>query len=166
MEPNDPVEKARRSGRWRHALFQVAVVVKGIDGVLELLGAVLLLVLGPGGIGDTVRFLTQHELAEDPHDLLARLLIRHTQQLGSATIHFAAAYLAVHGVLKVWLVGGLLRGRRWVFPVAMLFLGLFIAYQLFRLSHHPGAGLAFLTVLDVVILVLVWREYRALPKPS
>jgi uncharacterized membrane protein len=153
-------------GRWRHRLFQVAVVVKGIDGVLDVLGAVLLLAFGPVGVGGVTRFLTQHELGEDPGDLLAGLLVRHTQGISVATVHFAAAYLSVHGLIKIWLASTLIRDRRGVFPVALVVMGLFVAYELLRLHYYPSGALAFLTALDVMIIVLVWFEYRALAAAS
>ncbi len=159
---NAPVTGATRAP-WRHRLFQAAMVVKGLDGVLEVAGAVLLLTFGPGGVTGAVRFLTQNELAEDPHDWLAGLLVRHTQDVAAGTVHFAAAYLFFHGLIKLWLVGGLLRERRWVFPVALVLMALFVVYQVVRLTHHPGGGLLFLTVLDVAIIGLVWWEWRALP---
>ena len=36
----------------------------------------------------------------------------------------------------------------------------FIGYQLYRISLDPTAGLIALTVFDVVIVLLTWREYR------
>ena len=169
MSDRAPAEESPsgKAGRWRHRFFRIAMVLKGTDGVLEILGAVLLLVFGPAGVRGVARFLTQHELAEDPGDVLAGLLVRHTQGIGVGTVHFAAAYLLFHGLVKVWLVSGLIRERRWVFPVALVFMGVFVVYQIVRLHYHPSGGLVFLTVLDVVIMVLVWFEYRALePAPT
>ena len=169
MSDRAPAEESPsdRAGRWRHRFFQLAMVLKGVDGVLEILGAALLLAFGPAGVSGVARFLTQHELAEDPGDAFAGLLVRHTQDIGVATVHFAAAYLLFHGIVKIWLVSSLIRERRWVFPVALAFMGLFVVYQLVRLHSHPSGGLVFLTVLDVVIMVLVWFEYRALaPAPT
>lgn len=143
----------------RHRLFRWAVILKGIDGILEVVGGTLLLLLGAHGLSGVVAFLTQHELAEDPRDLLAGFLVRSTRGLGVASVHFAAAYLLVHGITKVGLVAGLLRGRRWVFPAALVILGLFFLYQTYRTIVGPSAALAFLMVVDAVILVLIWREY-------
>jgi len=151
-----------KTGLWRHHLFQLAMVLKAVDGVLEILGGVLLLAFGPAGVSGAVRFLTQHELDEDPGDLLSGLLVRHTQNIGVATVHFAAAYLFFHGLVKIWLASTLIRDRRWVFPVALVLLGLFVSYQLVRLHYHPSGGLAVLTAVDLAIIVLVWFEYRAL----
>lgn len=40
-------------------------------------------------------------------------------------------------------------------------LGLFIAYQVYRLSYHFSLGLLLLTIFDAVIVGLTWREYRS-----
>lgn len=147
---------------WRHHLFQLGMVVKGLDGVLEIAGGVLLAVLGSTGVGRTVAFLTQHELSEDPRDPLARWAVDRFGHLAAGTVLFAVAYLLVHGAVKVVLTAGLIRGRLGVFPWALGFLGTFVLYQGYRLTVQPSAGLAALTVLDLVIMVLVWREYEAL----
>ena len=137
------------------------MILKGIDGLLEVVGGVLVLIFGAPGVGGVVAFLTQHELAEDPRDLVAGFLVRHTEHLGVATVHFAAAYLLVHGIIKVGLAIGLLRGRRGVFPLALAFLGLFLVYQGYRMLLMPSAALAVLIVVDAAILALIWKEYTA-----
>ena len=150
----------------RHRLFRWAVVLKGIDGVLEIVGGALLSVFGKHGVSGAVAFLTQHELAEDPRDFFAGFLVRHTHALGVASVHFAAAYLLVHGLAKVGLAAGLLRERRGVFPAALAFLGLFFLYQVYRLIIDPSAALAVVMLTDAAILLLVWKEYVATsPRP-
>jgi uncharacterized membrane protein len=151
----------RDPGWWRHRLFQVGIVLKGLDGVLEVAGGVLLVVLGPAGVSRVIAFLTQHELSEDPRDAVAGWVVDHFGHIGAGTVHFAAVYLLVHGVVKVVLVAGLIRERLGIFPWALGFLGTFILYQGYRLLILPSAGLAFLTALDLVIMALVWREYEA-----
>jgi uncharacterized membrane protein len=39
-------------------------------------------------------------------------------------------------------------------------LGLFVIYQLYRFSHTHGLGLIALSVFDVIIVVLIWHEWR------
>lgn len=58
------------------SVFVVSLILKGIDGVLELIGGVLLLVIPADKIGTFVQIITQHEIAEDPDDLIANA-IRH-----------------------------------------------------------------------------------------
>jgi len=39
-------------------------------------------------------------------------------------------------------------------------LTLFIAYQLYRISYTHSLGLIFLTLFDVFVVWLTWKEYR------
>ena len=71
-------------------------------------------------------------------------------------------YLLAHGLAKIILVAGVLTKQRWAYPAAIGFLCLFICYQLYRLSFHASAGLALLTLLDIAIVGLIWREYHML----
>ncbi len=48
--------------------FKISVTIKGIDGALEIIGGAILLFVRPDTIQDVARSLTQHELAQDPHD--------------------------------------------------------------------------------------------------
>jgi uncharacterized membrane protein len=48
--------------------FKIGLVLKGLDGILEVAGGILLLFLSPHAIEHIVRTLTAHELSEDPHD--------------------------------------------------------------------------------------------------
>jgi len=54
----------------------------------------------------------------------------------------------------------LLRNKLWAYPVSLVVLGLFIVYQLYRFSYTHGFGLIVLTVFDVFVMGLIWREYR------
>jgi uncharacterized membrane protein len=58
------------------------------------------------------------------------------------------------------LVAALLTNQLWAYPWTIAFLGVFIGYQLYRLSLKPSVGLTALTIFDAVIAWLTWREYR------
>ena len=64
-----------------------------------------------------------------------------------------------HGVVKVALVVALLLNKMWAYPWMIVVLLVFIGYQLYRIALSPTAGLIALTLFDVVIVVLTWREY-------
>jgi len=143
-------------------LFRIGIGLKGLDGILEITGGLLLEILGTRAVSTAVTFLTQHELSEDPHDFLANIFVRFSDHLQVGTVHFAAMYLLVHGLVKIGLAAALLKERLWAFPMGMGFLGLFILYQLYRFNFTHGIGLGLLTILDAGVLLLVWREYLAL----
>ncbi len=160
VDPPDPV--AASAPRRRDALdttFDIALVLKGLDGLLELVGGILLLVISPDSINHLAQRLTQHELSQDPNDFFAHHLLRLTSNLHH-TQTFGALYLLTHGLVKLVIVYGLLRRQRWAYPVAFVFLGGFVVYQVYRLTYAPSAGLAVLTVFDLFIIWLTWREYR------
>ena len=140
--------------------FEIGIILKGLDGLLEVIGGVLLLVVSPATIDHLVTSLTQHELSEDPHDFLATHLLRTAHGLTGSAVLFGAVYLLAHGLVKVILVTALLKNQRWAYPWTIAFLGIFIAYQLYRLSFHPSVGLMALTILDALIAWLTYREYR------
>ena len=140
--------------------FRVILIFKGLDGVLELVGGVLLLLVSPQQIGAMARVLTQHELSQDPHDLIANALVRSTSNLSASASLFGAVYLLLHGLVKVVLVWAVLQDRLWAYPWMIAFLLVFIIYQVYKILVSFSWGLALLTAFDIFIVWLTWREYR------
>src|SRR4029453_984176 len=120
----------------------------------------LLLVVSPVTIDRLVTSLTQHELSEDPHDFLATHLLKTPHGLACGAVLFGAVFLLAHGLVKVILVAALLKNQLWAYPWTIVFLGVFILYQVYRLSLKASVGLTALTIFDAVIAWLTWREYR------
>ncbi|MGN6788606.1 MAG: DUF2127 domain-containing protein [Rhodanobacteraceae bacterium] len=146
--------------RIAHLAFVAGMILKGVDGCLELIGGMALLLTSRAEIRHAVAWLARQELAADPTGFFADRTASMAQHLTAGTQHFATAYLLVHGAIKLVLVAGLLRGIRWVFPTALAILTVFIGYQLYRLTVRPSWLLGTLTLIDVVVVLLVWREWR------
>src|SRR6267378_2950057 len=143
-----------------HTLFLLSVWTKGIAGIVETIGGLLFLFIPKSGLSALVIFLTAPELAEDPSDRVATILQRIVQELGADTKRFASSYLIVHGLIKVFLVAGLLGGRLWSYVVSLWFLGAFIAYQTDRFLFTHSPWLIALNIVDLIVAFLIWREYR------
>lgn len=148
------------NGKTVHFLFDIGLIGKAIDGMLEIIGGIALLVVSPGQIDGLLRMITLHELAKDPHDLVANLLLHAAQHLASSTQAFAAFFLLWHGAVKVGLVWALFRKYLWAYPVAIFAFALFLAYQLYRYSHTHSVWLAVLSALDLFVIAITWLEYR------
>ena len=140
--------------------FEVSIILKGLDGLLELVGGVLLLAVSPATINHVIARLTQHELSEDPHDLIATRLLHFGNGLTGSAVRFAAVYLLVHGIVKVFLIVALLRNKLWAYPWLIITLVVFIVYQLYRIALVPTVGLIALTVFDAFVVWLTWREWQ------
>jgi uncharacterized membrane protein len=140
--------------------YEVGILIKGIDGTLELIGGVLLLTLSSGTILHLTNWLTQSELSEDPHSFVASHILHVGMRLANGHTAFAAAFLLVHGAVKVGLVTCLLLNKLWAYPVAVVALAGLLVFQMYQLIVSPTFGMTFLTVLDVAIIWLVWREWQ------
>jgi uncharacterized membrane protein len=145
--------------KWLRRFFQIGVVFKGVDGVLETAGGALFLMVSQTKLTHWVFSLTRPELLEDPDDLIANALRHAFSHLSTGGKWFGGIYLLVHGAIKIILVVCLLRGKLWSFPTAIVALAVFIGYQVYRLSAHFSWMLLFLTILDIIIIMLIWHEY-------
>ena len=146
--------------RTLHRLFEIGVLLKGAHAVIECVGGLLLATLSVDNIVSIVNALTQEELVEDPNDVIAGYLLRAAHNFSLGSKNFYVFYLISHGVVKLALVYGLLRGQLWSYPASIIVLGLFIAYQLYRISYTHSIFLVGLTGLDLIVVVLVWHEWR------
>jgi uncharacterized membrane protein len=141
-----------------HQIFEISVLLKGAHALIECIGGLALTFVSTSTIRGLVNALTQEELIEDPNDFVAGHLLSLAQNFTVSTQRFYAFYLLSHGLIKVFLVVGLLSPV--AYPVSLVVLGLFIAYQLYRFSYTHGVGLIVLTVFDVIVMGLIWHEYR------
>ncbi|RJE49287.1 MULTISPECIES: DUF2127 domain-containing protein [unclassified Dehalobacter] len=143
-----------------HIGFKIGLLMKGIDGLLEIIGSILLLFLTPDRYNWLIRLLTQHELSEDPQDLFANYLIHSSPNFSFSTQHFVVFYLLSHGIIKCILVLLLWRQKLWAYPLAILSLILFVVYQLYRYTFTHSAFLILLTIFDVLMIFLTYKESK------
>ena len=143
--------------------YFVGVAVKGFDGLIELLAGLTLL-FAPS----LAHSVLQHVLHESQHHhgLVAQWLTRYVGQLDAelakSGLVVVIAFLLTHGIVKLVLVYCLLKEILWAYPYALVILGAFLIYQAYILVRNPTLGIAFLVVLDAIIIGLVWREYKVL----
>jgi uncharacterized membrane protein len=145
-----------------HYFFEITLLLKAIFAVAEIVAAVGVYVVPLDTIADLVGAVTQTELARHPHDIVAAHLADWAQNLSVGTKHFVAFYLLSHGVVKLWVIIGLMRERLWYYPVALVLFTLFIVYQLHRYMLTHSVSLLLLTAVDLVVIALTWHEYRYL----
>ena len=81
--------------------FRISLYLKGLDGLLECLGGILLLIISQDQINRWATRLTQGELSQDPHDFIANHILKTAHHLTGASLIFGAVYLLAHGVVKL-----------------------------------------------------------------
>jgi uncharacterized membrane protein len=143
-------------------VFEVSLWLKGVFALAQVAGGIAGFFVTRHFLLAFAQWVTRDEFAEDPHDRIANFLLHSAQGLSLGTQHFAAAYLLGHGIIKLWLIAGLLRRRLWSYPVAIGVFSLFIVYQVYRLSITGSPWLVLLSMIDLVVIVLTWHEWRYL----
>jgi uncharacterized membrane protein len=143
-----------------HRTFQTGITLKGIDGVLETIGGLLLWFISPSRLNEIVRGLLQHELLRNPHDFSASHFAYLAQKLSTADPWFASVFLLSHGLSKVLIVIAMWRNKLWAYPLGIFVFGVFTAYEAYRYTHTHSYTLGMITILDAGVVVLTFWEYR------
>lgn len=156
------IKKSIQKNNIVHKSFEIGIILKGIDGVLEVIGGILLMFLNPLRLNILTVILTQHELSEDPRDVIANYMIKISSNFSISTQYFGVFYLISHGVVKFILVMLLREKKLWAYPLTIVSLVLFIIYQIYRYTIDHSIGLLILTIFDIIMIVLTFIEYKSM----
>jgi uncharacterized membrane protein len=143
----------------QHNAFRAGIAVKGFDGVLETLGGILLWFITPSSFAWLETFWLG-VLAKSHHDFIAVHMLHMSERLTSSDPVFASIYLLSHGLVKVVLAIALWMNELWAYPLAIAVFSAFCVYQVYRYTYTHGEALIWLTVFDLGVVILTWREYR------
>jgi uncharacterized membrane protein len=154
---------ATRQTTWTDRLFWVAIAVKGLDGGLQLIGGLVLLVIRPSVVTGLAHMVLTRDLLGNPNGLFALHFEAATEHFAQGgTRWFAITYLLLHGVVKVALVIALVRKVMPAYPIAAVVLGAFVIYEVFRAVRTHSIALPIFAAIDVLIIIFVVREYLEL----
>lgn len=147
------------SPRFLKASFRTGITLKGIDGLLEAVGGVLLWFIKPEQLGTTLQEIFEHELLRDPHDFLARHLLHTSEKIAQSDPLFASIFLLSHGLVKALLAALLWMNKLWAYPLAMVIFTAFAFFGIFRFMHTHSTLLIVIALFDLLIVWLTWEEY-------
>jgi len=143
-----------------HVSFEIALILKAVNGLIEIIGGVLLVFINSNDLNRIISYLSQGELTEDPKDFIANTVIQLSRDFSASTLHFGIVYLVSHGIIKLILVVLLWKKKLWAYPLSIIFLTFFIAYQAYRYTTNASIMMILLSVLDVVVIILTFIEYQ------
>lgn len=134
-------------------LFELGLVIKGIDAVFEVVGGILLFT--PMRVGGWLEFLA----LRSKHDFTAHLWQHAAAKIELATIA-SALYLLVHGGAKVILIAAVFKEKVWGYLGLMGVLSFFASFELYKaISKHELAVFVF-CLFDALVVYLIAKEYR------
>jgi uncharacterized membrane protein len=150
--------------KYFYQLFRAGIFLKGVFSLIEIFAGAIVLLVTPLAIGSAIIHISRIELAEEPGSFFALHTLHLAQQFSLTPRAFLAIYLLSRGAIKFGLVIALLKNKLWAYPLALVVMGVFIAYQLYRMTVAYSLPLIVLTVFDLVVLWLIWHEYRLVRK--
>lgn len=144
-----------------HWLFESTLLLKAVFAALEAAAGLGLRLVPNSQIHKLAGWLTHRELIEDPADPLSLRISRLIDGFSDGSQHFYAFYLMSHGLIKLVIVILLMRRIAFAYPLGIAVFAGFVVFQAerFLVTHSPF--LLALTLLDLVVIYLTWREWRA-----
>lgn len=143
--------------------FRLLMVLKGADGAVQVLGALLLAVVPPSVVTGLANAVITRDLVGDVNGTLAHHLSKAAQHFAEGgTRVFAIGFLLAHGVVKLGLVAAMLRRKLAAFPIAIVVLAVFIVFEITRAARTGSIALPVFAAFDLVVLVMVIREFARL----
>ncbi len=170
---NGAMDKLRHKP-WFETAYKIGVALKGVDGLFELVTGLVLLA-SPSLIHTILTAIIGHAHKHTGHayHFIGEYVAHVDQDLARSGLAFLIIFLVAHGIIKLVLVYCLFRRITWAYPYALGVLVLFLIYQVYVLIKDPlSPALWLFTILDIVIIWLVWGEWRDLlevvkkPKPE
>lgn len=148
-------------------VYDIGIAIKGVDGAVELVAGILLWV-APGLLHALLQLLLGE--AQERHTQVARFvaenIARVDTDLTKSGLVVVILFLLLHGIVKLALVVALFRQWRLAYPWALAVLGAFLVYQVVVFVKHPTLAMAAFSLLDAVIIWLVYKEYAKLSRES
>ena len=142
-----------------HELFDVTIILKGLHALVEIISGTSIFLISSSFIFKFVNIISFGELTENPVDSVSRYLLYITSSFSGGTKQFIAFYLLSHGIINLILIVGLFRKKIWAYHASFVVLTIFTLYQIYRYIYSPSILLIALTILDIVTIWLIWREY-------
>jgi uncharacterized membrane protein len=143
-----------------HGTFRTGITLKGIGGLMETAGGILIWFVGPARLAAFVQGLLEREEQRNPYDFISAHFLHLAHEIGKADPVFASLYLLSHGIVKTVLVIALWFNKLWAYPLTIVVFGGFMVYQVYRYTHTHSFALMMLTVFDAVVVWLTWQEWQ------
>jgi uncharacterized membrane protein len=157
-----PTSAAAYNKSLEHRVFRAGIALKGLDGVLEIVAGIFIWFVTPAFMAHVFGVLYGHEFFRDAHPAMTAHLMNASQQIAGSHRLFSSVFLLSHGITKIILVVALWMERLWAYPLVIIVFGAFCVYQIYRFIHTYSPVMVILTVFDIAVIYLAWRDYRAL----
>jgi uncharacterized membrane protein len=144
-----------------HKIFQVGILLKGINAAVELVCGTALLAIPTPALKHWLASLLNPIRDFNANSFLVAWGEHYIGRLSDVAQDFVAWYFLSHGVIKLMVVVCLLRGWIWAYPFSLVVFAGFMGFQTweFFTGSHSWFYI-FLDVFDAFVIWLALNEWR------
>lgn len=158
MEP--VLEETPAEEKQIYEFFLVSVLLKGFISVMEVVAGVAILFIPTELFLSVTTSVVQTMPPVAPFTFISEHLLAEVAKYTSATAVFLSVYLLSRGLVKTGLIWALLKNKLWAYPVSLVILAGFVAYQFYQIATGHSLLVIGITLFDLVVMYFIWREYR------
>src|SRR3989344_8741015 len=114
-----------------HRLFEATIFMKGLNGLWEIAAGLLLLNFKKETISAAITSFANYSIGEADH-VASQYLMKQAANFSSSTQYFLAMYFLFYGIVNLFLVISLWKGKLWAYPAAIIFFISFTVYMAHR----------------------------------
>jgi len=141
-------------------VFWGGIIIKGLISAGELVLGFLFIFFSYDTLLRVATGLTGDELAEAPHDPLWNLVVHSFNGFTATPQIVWAVILLSHGIIKTFMIVGLMKDWLWIYPWSAAVFAGFAVYQMYQYTFAPSIFLVAITVFDVILIALILHEYK------
>lgn len=143
-----------------YQLFKWSILIKGAISVAEVIVGTLVMFIPVSVIMWMANYVVENIFAGNREGFLAAEIISNAEALAGMGTVLIGVYLIGRGGIKLGLIIGLLKNKLWAYPWSLVVIGVLVLFQVFELVKTLHLGIIFVTLFDLVVMYLIWREWN------
>lgn len=135
------------------------ILQKSIWALILIVAGIILVKVQSQPVTDVIRDWFEPELREDPHDLIANLvlsLVPHLSRKSEITIGIVAM---LYAALELFEVYGLWRDWIWVEAIIVFEMAALLPYDIWEFTRHPSIWKIVTVLINIAIVVYLVQRY-------
>lgn len=153
-DPRHPEHPHYNPDPHAHPGLHVIAVVEAAKGVLAVIAASGLELLGPAPLRHWLRALIARLQLDPEHGAMAWL----ANAISPNSVHLAAAAVFFYGALHLFEAWGLWRVRSWASWMGCITAAAYLPFDVYALLRHPGWISAAVVAINLVVVWVLGRD--------
>lgn len=151
---NSPAHAHYNPNPHAHPGLHIVALVEGIKGVLAVLAASGLELLGPASLRRWVHELIARFQLDPEHGALPMF----ARMISPGAVHLVAAGVMAYGLLHLLEAWGLWRAKAWASWLGCVTASLYLPLDIYALSRHPGWPAIAVLVINLLVVGVLARD--------